>query len=69
MVKVKVKYSVQKEKELELTTREWCELHADKRELVKQLAEDNRVSAKNIIVRDGYSDVVEGELDFKNLDE
>jgi hypothetical protein len=68
VVKVKVKYSVQKEKELELTTREWCEIHADKMGLVKQLAEENNVSVIDIVVQDGYCDIIQGEFDFKKLD-
>jgi hypothetical protein len=69
MVKIKVKYLVEHEKSIELTTREWCELYADKSSLVKLLAKENKVEKNNIIVRDGYCDIFEGQLNYKNLDE
>ena len=69
MIKVKIPYTIIKEKELTLTTREYCEYHADSMKLRKSLANENNVSVNKIILDESYLNIIEGELDFNNLDE
>jgi len=69
MVKIKVEYLIENEKDMKLTTREWCNIHADRESLRKLLAEENNVSPERIVIRDNYSKIIEGELDFDNLDD
>jgi len=69
MVKIKVEYLIENEIDMKLTTREWCNIHADRESLRKLLAEENNVSPERIVIRDNYSKIIEGELDFDNLDD
>lgn len=66
MITVKISYTITKEIELELTTREYCEHHANTSALKRMLAEEDGVDECNISLEP--IKIIQGELDFKNLD-
>lgn len=68
MVKVKIPYTIIKMKELNLTTREWSNYHADSTELKQLIANENNINVEYIRLDDNCLNIIEGELDYNNLD-
>lgn len=63
MVKIQVPYTIHKTKEFILTTREYCEYHANLNKLKEILAKENGVEVDDISI--DKLEIIEGQLDFK----
>lgn len=69
MVTVKVPYTITKQKEMNLTTREYCNYHANSCELRELIAKENNVNVEDVHLDSNYLNITQGKLDFDNLDE
>lgn len=67
MVKIKLSYTISKNEEMTLTTKEWCKYHADSIELRQLIANKNNVDINDVHFGRDYLDIIDGELDYSDF--
>lgn len=68
MVKIKIKYAIIKEEEIELTTREYYKYQMFNEKLKDELANKNNVNIDNIYLDSNFFKIIDGELNLDDLD-